>query len=329
MKKFIVIFVFISEIIFAQNTPLKSILEIEGFQENPLLGYGIVVGLNGSGDSVRHSQTKEILARIADKFGFYLDESNMKPKNSAIVLVSALIPPMAAVGSRLDVRVSSVFDAKNLAGGELIITPLIGGDGKVYAIAQGRLDTPEHFKGVSASIPRGAILQKEVGHKITNTGVINLIPKTSLELSDIAKIRKAIENRFPGSIQSDSFNRLSVKIPKNTDLYDFLAKLLNINVNIDTPASVTIDSRTGMVVAGGNIIISEAAISFKGTRMSINNAWDTESTENKSVHKLNASTTVSDLVEGLNSLGTTPSDIAKILEMLHRNGNLKARLIIR
>ncbi len=334
MKKnlFILGLLMLSQALFGVTVPLKSLVRVKGLMDNPVIGYGIVVGLNGTGDSVKTSQTKDIIARIAQKFGFYLDADDLKPKNSAIVMVSGIIPALASTGSRIDVKVSSVFDAKSLNGGELIITPLLSGDGVMYATAQGSIDSDKKEKKVSSVVSLGGMIQKEIPHTDLNaSGSITLLIEENLGMENVEKVKQIIMDNYQGVLKKQWQNQIELNIPAQKDAYTFLAELLALSVDIEQQPSILIDSQSAMVVTGGNVIITESAITFKGAKIEVGGtaSWSMDNSDDKTVHQLSTMTTVSDLVEGLNSIGASPQDIIQILKLLHQNGNIKAKLQIR
>ncbi len=310
--------------LYAASVELRNILTVDGFQDNPILGYGLVVGLKGTGDSENGSQTKEILSRIANNFGIQINSERLKPKNSAVVIVSAMLSPLSQSGSRLDVRVSSVYDAKSLEGGELIVTPLIGGDNAMYAVAQGAVQTEKNAKGVMGFIPMGAIIQKQVATSVLNANrEISVSVQDTLGFSAISKTADAIRQQMPDSVQRIENNLIVLKLPEQTEVLPFLTELMKIKVELDEEPSVLIDSRTGTVVSGGQVQISEAAISYNGTRITVGST-----ASGGDMKILRSSVSVQELVEAVNQVGISGPDIAKILQMLYRNGNLKARLVV-
>ena len=313
----------------SETVSIRNIVTVQGMQDNPVLGYGIVVGLKGTGDSASGTQTKEILARIANNFGFSLDPEAIKPKNSAIVLVTATIPPFAPEGSRLDISVSSAFDAKSLEGGELIVTPLLGGDNDIYAIAQGKLQTDRNAKSVSGKISQGAIVAKEILHKIVaDDGTIVLQISERVGLSAPGVVKNEIAKKYPDAIVSINNNKLVLKLPEGMSAAEFINELNKLSVEIEPEPSVLIDSRSGIVITGGEVTITEAAISVNGMNVKVGSWGSAGSDSGGSVKHFNAVSTVGDLVRGLNELQATPEDIVIILGMLYKNGNLKAKLII-
>ena len=324
--------VYITGGLFAESVPLKNIISIEGMQINPVLGYGIVVGLKGTGDSTTGSQTKEVLSIIANNFGFFVDPALLKPKNSAIVLVSAQLPPFSPVGSQIDVSVASVFDAKSLEGGELIITPLLGGDNQIYAIAQGRLMVENGSKSVTGVVPLGGIVQEEIFHQITDTnGQITIYVNEKLGMGAVSKAKESIQKKFPDAVTKVQNYKIKMKIPSGMEVYDFIFELNKLSVDIDQEPRVLIDAKQGVIVSGGNVVITEAAVSFKGTKVQIGgSSWGGSSGGQNAlaVQVMKTSTTVSELADGLNKLGASTDEIITILQLLYKNGNLKGKLEI-
>lgn len=331
MKKalMIILFLFLFSGAYSAMVELKNIVSVEGLQENPLLGYGIVVGLKGTGDSENGSQTKEILSRIANNFGIKINADRLKPKNSAVVLVSGMISPFAQPGGRMDVKVSSVFDARSLEGGELVLTPLIAGDNEIYAVAQGGLISDKSSKGVMGYIPQGAIIQKPVESQIVNSNnEIALNVQETLGLPAIQKVADAIRQKYPDSVKSVQNSRIVLALPESTEVYQFLSELYKIKADVDEEPSVLIDSRTGILISGGNVQISEAAVTYNGTKVTIGGGVTETGKTDGNMKLLKPSATVQDLVDAFNQIGASGSDIARILQLLYRNGNLKGKLIV-
>lgn len=342
MKKLIVIILLsiVTPMIYAMQVDLKNIIAVEGFQDNPILGLGIVSGLKGSGDD-KGDQTKEIAARIFNFYGFNISPDQISPKNSAAVIVSAVITPFSSIGSKVDIKIVSLCNAKSLEGGELIITPLFGGENKedIYAIASGSIMIDKTSKSVSGYIPQGAIIQKEIDHLIMNTNrefKVNVIE--TLSLNAVNKVAEAIRRKFPDAIRKTSQNKLTLALPDDMDFNQFIAEIYKLKADVDEEPSVIIDSRSGIIVSGGNVVISEAAISFKGTKVAIGGqqqaqvpAWggSQETTKQEGSFKVfSATATVSELVESMNKTGASNNDLISLLQLLYKNGNLKARLIV-
>lgn len=334
MKKFLFALLFIPLAVQAQTVRLSHIVTIEGLQDNPIIGYGIVVGLNGTGDSADNSQTREFLGRMMENFGMAGTPANWVPKNSAIVVIMANVLPGAAVGSRVDVTVSSIFDAKSLEGGRLIVAPLYGGDNILYAVAQGAITLDGTVK-TSGIIPMGGIVQREIEHPImTGSDTITINVNERLGIAVMGRIIEAIRGAYPESVQTVQNYKITLKLPQGMDAYQFVAELFDITVDIDQEPSVLIDSRSGIIVAGGDVIVTEAAVTLNGTEVRVGgqNLWGGAGQtpgQQGAVRLMPNTATVSELVDALNKIGASKEDVVKILQMLYDNGNLKAKLIVR
>lgn len=335
MKKWFIVFLLFPAALFGQTVRLSHIVTIEGLQDNPLIGYGIVVGLNGTGDSADNSETRAFLGRMMENFGMSGASDAWKPKNSAIVVVMANVLPGAAAGSRVDVTVSSIFDAKSIEGGRLIVSPLYGGDNVVYAIAQGAvvIDGTAKTGGV---VPMGGIVQREIDHPITNdSDTVTINVNERLGIAVMGRVLDAIRGAYPDSVQSVRNYKITLKIPQGSDVYKFVSDLFDITVDVDQEPSVLIDSRSGIVVAGGDVVVTEAAITLNGAEVHVGsqNLWGGAGTQNQqqqgAVRLMPNTATVSELVDALNKIGASKDDIVKILQLLYDNGNLKAKLIVR
>ena len=274
---------------------LKDIVDIEGVRGNYLIGYGLVVGLKGTGDGVLSKFTVQSVVNMLERFGIKVPKEQIILKNVAAVLVTAYLPPFAMPGQRIDVEVSSLGDAKSLQGGTLLLTPLLGPDGKVYALAQGPISLGGFAaEGVGAriqvahptagKIPNGAIVERPVEEgfkfdvlpkgtpeeieKIIKKGEMDLQPRITLSLkepdfSTAYKIAEAINIYLKGNYAQPKDNRnIELVIPPSYKEKEIklLAELENLEISTDTPAKVVIDERTGTVVIGENVRISKVAI---------------------------------------------------------------------
>lgn len=337
LKTGIFLLLLLPSFLFSLPMELRHVVTIQGLQDNPVLGYGIIIGLKGTGDSENGSQTKEILSRIANNFGFTLSPDRIKPKNCAVVLVSATLTPFLQNGSRLDVKVASVFDAKSLEGGELVLTPMLGGDSEIYAIAQGSVITERSAKGVNGTIPQGAIIQKTVDQNLmASNGILTLGVRDNLGISALTRMVQLLRAKYPDQIVGVENQSVRIKVPGGQDTFAFLDELYKLKIDIEDEPSILIDSKTGILISGGNVVLSSAAISWNGMKVNIGSQAMPRSAgfgnagqaQNGGVKMIPASTTVQELVDALNQVGASGKDIAKILELLYKNGNLKARVIL-
>ena len=310
---------------------LKDIATVKGVRENILIGYGIVVGLKGTGDSST-DVTGQSLSRLFSKLGLDVTGS-VKSKNAAAVIVTAKLPAFAKVGSQIDLTVSSIGDAASLEGGVLLVTPLRAGDQNVYAVAQGPVSIGSIADGTTKNFPTvgrviaGATIEKDVD--------INFAQKKNFRLSlhnpdftTAARLTTLINAELGGKFASarDS-GTIDVVVPFTYDgnSVELMANLENINVNVDSRARVVLNERTGTIVMGERIQISPVAIAHGDLAIQVNGA--PKGTPSQRVSELK-SANVSDLVKMLNTLGVQPKDLTAIFQTLKEVGALQADLEI-
>ena len=339
---------------------IKDITDIQGVRSNPLWGYGLVVGLNGTGDDAPIS--RRALANILRHTGLVLAPGDLTSKNIASVLVTAELPPFGRKGNTIDVTVSATGESSSLQGGMLLMTPLMGADGQTYAVAQGSLS----IGGFSASgqnatvtenhptvgrIPGGATIEKEEIADWVENGRIRLNLRNP-DFATAGRIAKAINSIFQRSACADDAGTIQVIIPKTltkADLAGFVEKIGSLKVRVDMPALVVVNERTGTVVIGKNVGISTVAISH-GNLTVVTEEKDyvtqplpfsetgttekTHRTEIKAIqgqgklHVVPRQVSVSELARALNAMGLTPRDLIAIFEALREAGALQAQLKI-
>jgi flagellar P-ring protein precursor FlgI len=348
----------------AAGVRVKDLVMIAGARDNQLVGYGLVAGILGEGDK-NPVYTVQSIANLLQRFGITLPTATLQSKNVAAVLVTADIPPFVKPGQRLDVLVSSMGDAKTLQGGVLLQTPLLGADGKVYAVAQGPLTVGGFGAGVGG--PGGATVQKNhptVGQIIGGALVEKEIPATivrdnHLELllrepdfTSAARLAQAINEKFPNSSQALDATTVRVAVPEawqNAPI-DFIAHLEAIEVMPDVPARIIINERTGTIVANARIHISACAVSHGNLTIQIASSLEasqpnpfaesgrtvvlprTETTVTETrgaLVPLPELPTVEKVAAALNALGVTPRDIMSIFQAMKQAGALQAELVIR
>ncbi len=327
MKKALIAILSVS-LVFGINVRIKDIATFRGARDNQLFGIGVVVGLDGTGDSGSINST--LLANMASHFGVNIDPNDIKSKNTALVMVLADIPPFYKEGMRLDVVVASIGDAKSLMGGYLVQTPLYGADGKVYAVAQGPVTLGgEDVKGsanlqkrykVVGFIPGGAIVEEEIPMELAEAKDSVTLLLNNPDITTAARVADAINNKFGEKIAKaldPSVIRISIPDVFKDDLITFLAIVEDIRVVPDMPAKVVINERTGTVVFGGEVKIADFTLSYGGFNITVSNGKidDNEAT-------------VGNLVAALKALGATPQDIIAILQTLHQSGVLLAKLVV-
>jgi flagellar P-ring protein precursor FlgI len=312
--------------VYANNSRIKDLVTIKGVRENPIIGYGLVIGLNGSGDGGGEI-TNTSLKKMFQTLGLN-PQKEVTSKNVAAVIVTAKLPPFGRIGQNLDVTVSSIGDASSLAGGTLLVTPLKGGDGLIYAVASGALSIGGLNKGAkfatTALIPQGASIERELEMAFNDKKALRLALNQS-DFTTAARIEKVINQELGGkyATAADS-STVDVIIPTHYDkkVVELIAQVENFKVIADTHAKIVINERTGTVVAGGDIILRKVAVSHKDLIVEVKGG---EGGSGKgSLHMIDKGATINDLVKALNALGASPEDLMSIFQALKRNGSLMA-----
>ena len=346
------------------SSRIKDIVQFEGVRENMLVGYGLVVGLNGTGDTLVDGQfTKQSLKAMLNRLGVKPTDAGLDSKNVAAVMVTAVLPPFARQGSRIDVTVSALGDAKSLLGGTLLVTPVLGADGEVYAVAQGQLAVGGFaasgaaetvVKGVptSARIASGAIVEREVGFEMANMESVTL----SLRNPDFTTARRIAQaiNAFLGTAAARPSDptTVHVEVPDSYrgNVVNLLTDIEQLRVEPDQLARVIIDEQSGIIVMGENVRISTVAIAQGNLIIRITETeqvsqpgpfanvgatttvprTEIEVTEGEErrLGVVNAGVTIQELVNGLNSLGIGPRDMITILQAVKAAGALQAEILV-
>ncbi len=320
----------------ASAARIKDLAAIKGIRTNQISGYSLVVGLNGTGDKDKVTFTKQALANMMEKMNISVDRTQLKVKNVAAVMVTASIPAFARIGDRLDVTVSSMGDAQSLKGGTLLMTYLKGVDGRVYAIAQGPVslslpsdaeDRDSHL--LVGRIVNGGSIEREIPFRLDGKKNLTL----SLFYPDFTTARRmtdtinaAIGNEVAKTIDASA---ISLTIPEDmwqSHVAEFISDIESLNVIPDTKARVVVNERTGTVVIGADVSISQVAIAHGNLSVTINEGQENE--EQESLMNLPASATIGELVRGLNALGVKPRDLIGILQSMRAAGALQAELEI-
>lgn len=345
---------------------IKDIVNFEGVRENMLMGYGLVVGLNGTGDKLKNSAfTEQSLIAFLERQGVNTRGTELKTKNVAAVTVTAKLPPFARSGSRIDVTVSAMGDAKDLSGGTLIATPLYGADSEVYAVAQGALSiggfkaegqATTVTKGVPTSgyIANGAVVEKEVEFNLNNLPALKLSLKNP-DVTTAQKISGAINAQVgPGvaSVLDPGTIQLTVPAIYQNNVTQMLADLEKLSVPTDQVARIVIDEASGTIVMGENVTIDTVAVAQGNLVVKIEEkplvsqpapfAPDSaqtvtvpqttvtvDSSPGKRMSVMQKGATLKDLVAGLNALGVGPRDLITILQTIKAAGALQAEIVTR
>lgn len=343
----------------AASSRIKDIADFEGVRENQLVGYGLVVGLNGTGDNIKSINfAKESLISMLDQLGINARDGQLKSKNMAAVMVTASLPPFARQGSRIDVMVSAMGDAKSLQGGTLIATPLNGANGEVYAVAQGQIATGSvSAQGNNASVTRGvptsgriangAIIENEIDFALDSLKNIRIALRNP-DFTTARRISDAI-NAMLGQPASKALDPATVdlQIPQEYEdkIVDLMTKVEQLQVQPDQLAKVVIDESSGIIVIGKDVKINRLAIAqgnltikiseipmvsqplpfSNGTTVTQNvTAIDVNEEVNSKLSVLDTGVNLQELVDGLNALGVTPRDLISILQAVKASGALQA-----
>ncbi|KJR43610.1 flagellar basal body P-ring protein [Candidatus Magnetoovum chiemensis] len=337
----------------AEAERIKDIASVKGIRENQVFGYGLVVGLNGTGD--KKGATVQSLVNMFSRMGMAVDIKDIRSRNVAAVMVTAMLPPFPKIGNTMNANVATIGDAKSLQGGTLLMTPLKGANGDVYALAQG----PLSVGGISAEgegasvvvnhptvgvVPDGVTIEKEITFDLANEDEITLIIRKP-DFTSATNIKNAI-NKYLKDNYAYSPDPSSVKInvPQfyKGNVVDLIDKIETLDVAIDVPAKVVINERTGTVVIGDKVQISPVAISHGSLTINITEkpqqpvpfapAGESETqldviTKDVSLTEVSGST-LGEIVDGLNKLGVSPRDLIAILQSLKKAGALRAELEI-
>jgi len=344
----------------AAQVRIKDIADVEGVRENQLVGYGLVVGLNGTGDRLDSSVfTRESLIGMLERLGVNTrdQQSKLQTKNVAAVMVTTGLPAFARTGNRIDVAVSALGDAKDLTGGTLLVTPMLAADGEVYAVAQGALATGAiAAHGAAASVTRGvptagriangATVEREVGFQLA----AHSSPRLGLRNPDLTTARRMAEaiNRALGSGTARATDPLTVALELGgRDVIESLERIEDLRVEPDSPAIVVIDEASGTIVMGANVRVSTVGIaqgnltvrvtetpvvsqpgplSNGTTKVVPRTNIQVDDSGDKRLGILHGNVTLRDLVAGLNALGVGPRDMITILQSIKAAGALQAEL---
>jgi flagellar P-ring protein precursor FlgI len=342
---------------------IKDIADVEGVRDNQLVGYGLVVGLNGTGDRLDSAVfTRQSLIGMLERLGVNTrdQESKLQTKNVAAVMVTANLPAFARSGSRIDITVSALGDAKDLSGGTLLVTPLLGADGEVYAVAQGALATGAiSAKGAGASVTRnvptsarianGATVEREVPFQLASKSSLRLSLRNP-DLTTARRMADAINRRLPGINARATDHRTVALALAGREPVDILGQIEDLQIEPDSPAVVVIDEASGTIVMGANVRISTVAIAQGNLTIRVTETPQVSQPEplsngatvvtprtsikvddggDKRLGILRGGVTLRDLVASLNALGVGPRDMISILQSIKAAGALQADLQVR
>ena len=350
--------------LFAEQIRIKDLVSFDGVRANDLVGYGLVVGLNGTGDGLRNAPfTEEIMSNILERLGVNVTGEQFRPKNVAAVLVTAELPPFARAGASIDVTVSAIGDAKSLLGGTLVMTPLNAADGQIYAVAQGTIiaggaaaegDGAAVIQGVPTAgvIPSGARVEREVAFDFNSLEHIRLALREP-DFTTAQRVEVAINQVFGKSVARmlDSGTvELNIHSTGQKSAAHAISRLENILVSPQRKARVVVDQRSGTIVMGEDVRISRVAVSQGNLTIRIQEEpiavqpnpfsdgqtvivprteAELEEEEGIGLAEVRGGASLSEVVAGLNALGVAPRDMIDILKSIKAAGALHAEFVVR
>ncbi|RKF13028.1 flagellar basal body P-ring protein FlgI [Roseovarius spongiae] len=348
----------------ANQIRIKDLVEFDGVRGNDLVGYGLVVGLNGTGDGLRNAPfTEEIMTNILERLGVNVTGEQFRPKNVAAVFVTGSLPPFARAGGQIDVTVSAIGDASSLLGGTLVMTPLNAADGQIYAVAQGTIiaggaaaegDAASVVQGVPTAgvIPSGARVEREIEFALGSLSSLRLALREP-DFTTAGRIESAINARFGRgvAVMMDSGTvQLDISGTRARSPAHALAAIENIRIDPERKARVVVDQRSGTIVMGQDVRISRIAVSQGGLTLRVRETpvvaqpnpfapgetlvvprtdADIEEEPGIGLAEVAPGTTLSEVIAGLNALGVAPRDMIDILKSIKAAGALHAEFVVR
>jgi flagellar P-ring protein precursor FlgI len=340
---------------------VKDLARIQGVRENELFGYGLVIGLNGSGDKAGTLFTVQSIASMLQRMGVQIPRDRVGVKNVAAVVVTAKLPPFAKAGTTLDVLVSSLGDASSLQGGTLLLTPLQAADGKVYAVAQGPVSlggfnveaggTGEKVQKnhpTAGRVPGGAIIEREVPTTVVQNQTLAILLNNP-DFTTAGRLAESVNGSLgSGSARAEDAATVRVRVQPDQDLVGLIARLEHLKIEPDRVAKVVINERTGTVIMGSQVRVSTVAISHGSLTVQIKSEFQvsqplpmslgkttvvpktdvTVKEEKRALSVMEESASIGDLVQALNALGVTSRDLIAILQAIKQSGALQAELEI-
>ena len=348
----------------ASPVRLKDLVDFDGVRGNDLVGYGLVVGLNGSGDGLRNAPfTEDIMTNILERLGVNVTGEQFRPKNVAAVLVTAVLPPFGRAGGQIDVTVSAIGDAKSLMGGTLIMTPLNAADGEIYAVAQGTIiaggaavegDGGAVTQGVptAGTIPAGARIEREIAFELSSLDDLRLALREA-DFTTASRIERAINSAFGRQIalMLDSGTvQLNIPEARGRSVAHVLSRIENIPVEPERRARVVVDQRSGTIVMGEDVRISRVAVAQGNLTLRVQEAplvvqpnpfsdgatvvvprtnAAIEEEPGIGLAEVRPGTSLSEVIAGLNALGVSPRDMIDILKSIKAAGALHAEFVVR
>lgn len=330
-----VLCILISAVAFGQDAMsvrLKDIAYLQGVRENQLVGFGLVTGLEGNGDSTNSALLKNVLSSLLSSFSISIPSEDLRSRNTAVVMVTADIPAFVRSGDRITVHVSSLGDARSLRSGILLQTPLKASNGNTYAVAQGQVSGANLDGGPEtvSTIPGGAIVEREVLSSYVDNNSVSILLRNP-DFTTASRIASVLRERYPEQdVTAIDASMIQISIPPESveDPVSFIAEVEDTAIVPDSPARVVVNPRTGIVVVGRDVKIGQVAVTYRGTRISIGQTRSRSGAEQQSIMLFPDVPTVNDLVTLLQEAGLETDNIIEILKAIEQAGALYGRLVI-
>ena len=329
MKRVFLVILLLSELIYASK--IKDLVNVRGVRDNQLIGYGLVVGLKGTGDGSSSKFTQRAIASMLSSVNVRIDARDIKSKNVAAVMVTATLPPFSRHGDKIDVVVSSMGDAKSIAGGTLLMTPLRSINGDIYALAQGRIDggigSKKALVKSSAKIYGGALVEKELNFDLYHKNRIELSLKRD-DFDTAVKIAHTINSKYrTNAARALDSRTIELRRPSNMSMVEFLARVENLNIYSVKNEKIVIDRKSGTIVSGLDIDISPAVVSHGDFTLEISSKSKRSLGKNHITITQNRAT-IGSIARALHKIGAKSEELINIIQTLQREGAIKAELEI-
>ncbi len=335
MRKFFII-IALSLALFGEK--IGEIANVVGVRENQLIGYGLVIGLSGTGDRTSSKFTMQSIANMLESMNIKVSPEDIKSRNVAAVMITTSLPAFARQGDRLDVQISSIGDAQSIEGGTLIMTPLTAVDGNIYAVAQGNVTLGNSQNSLSGTIAGGAVVEKEVSYDIYNKQGITLsLKKTNFQ--NAIKVQNILNKTFGKEI-AKAIDPRTIKMikPDGLSMIEFLALVQEINVDYSNREKIIIDEKSGTIVAGVDIIVHPVVVSSGDLTIKVIKDFlsqkDSQKVDENALldPKLNLissngkPTTIASVVKALQKMGVKPKTMISILNAMKQSGAISAEI---
>lgn len=330
MNKIILLTSLLCLCVVSEAARLKDIASIRGVRENQLIGYGLVVGLKGTGDSSSEFTSKSF-ARLIEKMGVEVNSKDLSSKNVAAVIITATLPPFAKAGNPLDVTVNSIGDASSLVGGTLLQSPLKAANDEVYAVAQGSLSVLGDGKDIHTTagrIPNGAMIERDIQADFASRKMYRMTlhnPDFTTAARAILTINKELGGQYATAQDAGTIDIVTPYQYENKGV-ELMATIEAIEVNPDQKARVVINERTGTIVIGEKVRISKVGLSHGNLTLKVGDGKKSKDSADDKVTVLDSGANVGDLVQALNKLGVSPKDLISILQSVKAAGALHGEL---